>query len=219
MKLSVLTTAIAIALTSASAIAADNAGKPYVFGSIGLSRMDISEIEDYYEAEAANYNSFPGVTASDDSEDSDTSLAFGGGYQVNENVAFEVFYRNYGEVYGSVNATDGFDSAREKTTISAEGLGVGVIGMAPVSDSISLFFRLDLVNLKVEGENNYRDTFGDFFSGKVDDTNVKAGIGIGAQFNISNGFAVRADLQRIEAELEEEASDIDTVSLSLVKAF
>lgn len=219
MKIQAIALAVTTSLCAFGLNAAELAGKPYVVGSIGQAKIDLNDTEAYYQESADYLNSIPGVSASASIEDSDTSFSLGAGYWFNKHLAAEAFYRDYGTVSAGVNATNGVDSASEKNEFSASGLGVGILGFAPLSESFSLFARIDLVNLEAENTYSYSDSSGDSESGKVDDTNLKAGLGLGAQFSFNDTIAIRGDFQRIEAELEESKEDIDSFNFSILAMF
>ena len=219
MKIQAIALAVTTSLCAFGSHAAELAGKSYILGSIGTAKIDLKDAEEYYQQEADFLNSLPGVSASADIEDSDTSFSFGVGHWFNENVAAEAFYRDYGKVSAGVNATDGLDSLSEKDEFSASGLGVGILGFAPLSEAFSLFARIDLVNLDAETKYSYSDTFGNSAGGKEDDTNMKLGLGLGAQYSFNNTIAIRGDFQRIEAELEQFEEDIDSFNFSILAMF
>lgn len=218
MKLKPVAVAILL-LAPALAIAADNTGKGYVYGSIGQSQHDLSELEDAYQEAFSGFNSIPGYVSGTDMEDTATSFAIGGGIQVNANLAIEMFYRNYGEATVEGGATDGLDFIYAETKVSSSAIGVSLLGLAPVSDTFTLFARLDAASLMVETEEKVESTLVAPLKTSDEDSNVRLGFGIGGQLNLDNGISFRAELQRIEAEYGEEEFDIDTVSLSLMKTF
>lgn len=219
MKIQAIALAVTTSLFAFDSLAAELVGKSYLVGSVGSAKMDLGDAEDYYKSEADYYNSIPGVSASAKTDDKSTSYSLGAGHWLNENVAIEGFYRNYGEVSASIKASDGVDYLNEKSEFSAAGLGVGILGALPLSDSFSLYGRLDLVNLKTEVEYSYNDSWGFSEGNKEDDTNIKVGLGVGAQFTLNNNFAIRADFQRIEGELEDFKEDIDSFNLSVLALF
>lgn len=219
MKIQAIALAVTTSLCAFDSLAGGLTGKSYLVGSVGSASMDLSDAEDYYKAEADYYNSIPGVSASAKTDDKATAFSLGAGHWFSENVAIEGFYRSYGEVSASVKASDGFDTANEKSEFSSSGMGVGILGALPLTDAFSLFARLDLVNLEAEAKNRYSDTFGNSASAKVDDTNMKVGLGLGAQFTLGNSFAIRGDFQRIEAEIEDAKEDIDSFNFSVLAMF
>lgn len=225
----------AIALAAATSFCAFDAAAAgpdvYFVGSVGMAKYDIDDAADYYKEEAKFYNSIPGVTASTKIEDDDVVYSLGIGAWVNQYVAVEFFYRDYGQVSASLHATDGVDSEDEKTELTVSGIGAGVVGVLPVTDRFSLLGRLDLVNIEAEGKDSYRDFWGDQVRTKYEDTNLAMAFGVGAQYKVNDQFTVRLDVQRIEVELDDEYEDdsvydysyfdeyIDSVNLSLVVNF
>lgn len=225
MKLKLVAAMVVAGALPFSVHAADNSGKAYVFGTAGMAKYAADDLNDYYANEAATYNSYPGVSASTDDEDTDASFTVGAGYQFNKFLAAEVFYRSYGEITAGVHATNNVDDVNETDTLKASGLGVGLVGFLPVTDALNFYLRLDAVNLKVEAAYHYDDTFGNPTEDYAyEDTKVKVGIGAGAQYNFEGGFSLRADVERIEGEIEFDdgsstKGDIDTISIGVLKAF
>lgn len=219
MKLKLVAAAVAASLISVGASAADNTGKFYVLGSVGQAKYDTGSVEDDLKDLAAEAETTPGVSASTDFDDSDTSFSIGGGYQFHKNVAVEVFYRDYGKATASFYATDGVDFVSEDVEVSSTGFGVGLVASYPLADSFSIFGRLDAVNMDTEAKGDLRSSTDSPITFSADDANLKLGFGIGAQYDFGSGFGVRLDVQRIEAELEGEKFDVDSIGMTLLKAF
>lgn len=219
MKLKLVAAAIAASVISVGASAADNSGKFYVLGSVGQSKVDIGDVEDDLKEMAGVFETIPGFRASTDSDDADTSFGIGAGYQFHKNFAVEAFYRDYGKATASYYATDDVDFASADVEVTSAGFGIGIVASYPVADSVSIFGRLDAVNMDTEGEGVFRSSFTGTELLSADDSKFKIGFGVGAQYDFGAGFGVRLDLQRVEAELEGDKYDIDTIGLTLVKAF
>jgi opacity protein-like surface antigen len=224
MRLKAISVAVALGLSSFAAQAADNGGKFYVLASVGMAKYDLGETEDYYNQSAADYLVMGADTSMADIDDSGVTFSVGGGFQFNQYVAAEVFYRSYGEAAAGVHAAGGGDFVNEQDSLKASGLGVGVVGGWPLTPELSIFGRLDAVSLKAEDEYSYNDSLGNpSENSSIDDTNLKIGFGLGAQYDFGSGFAVRGEYQRIEAEIDNGVysgkADIDSLSVSLLKAF
>ncbi len=83
-------------------------------------------------------------------DDEDTGWAFGGGWRGNDHVAVELLWVDLGEVSfdGSFNFMGTFSS--DIGTIEAEGIEASVLGVLPVSESVSIYGRLGAFSWDVE---------------------------------------------------------------------
>lgn len=225
MNIKMMAAAIALAALPVAAVqAADNSNKAYVYLGAGATKLTQDDVDEYYDALADSLQSVPGVSGKRTSEDASVAFALGAGYQLNAYVAAELFYRNYGKSKDGVDATDGFDYLRQQDEIKASGFGVGLVGSWPVTPEISLFARVDAVNLKVEDDFSLNSSITPSYNATDEDTNLKMGFGLGAQCNLENGFALRAEYLHIKGELEYDngssvEGNIDTVAVSLIKYF
>lgn len=223
MKIKTTCLALLAAMASCGAQAADNVGRGYALVTLGQSKADLGDDEDYYNQQAAFYNSFAGVTANADVEDTSVAWSVGGGYRFHRNVAVEGYYRNFGTPEAGVDSTNGFAHINEKSEYEASGLGVGVIGLLPVNDMFSLYARVDLVNIKTEVEYTMDSSFTGVSGVSGEDTALKLGYGVGAQFDMGNNLAVRADFQHVEAETElggtKYTADVDSLNVGLLVTF
>lgn len=213
--------AAAAALLSVGAQADDGAGKAYVIASVGQAKVDLGDDEDAFRELDAIFSSTPGFVSMLSIDDKDTTFAFGGGYQFNPYLAVEGYYHDFGEAKADISATDGIDFFQAQAEYTAAGPGIGVIGLLPVNDALSVYARLDAVHLKVEAEQRVVSSFGINVLQSADDTKLQLGYGIGVQYGFGNGFALRADLQHIEAEVEDSdtKADIDSLNMAVVKSF
>lgn len=230
MKSKCMTAVWMTALLTAAALpvpvlAYEHSGQFYVTGAAGMAVFHASGLESYYEGQANYYRTFPGVSATADSDDSDFAFALGAGYQINSYVAVEGFYRSYGELKASVQAADTVNHVNESTTISAAGPGIGVLGQLPLTETFSLFLRADVVHLKLEDEYRYEDSSGNPPNNLVtDDANVALGFGLGGQYDFEGGYLMRVDYQHIRGEINyangsTNKGDIDSFNLGVLKMF
>lgn len=224
MKLNLLVAGMMAAmLPVGGAYAADNSGKMYVFGTAGMSRYKVDDLDAYYTEAVADYNAIPGVTATGQDDDSDLSFALGAGYQINPYVAVEGFYRNYGELRMGLQAAGNGASASEEDRLKAAGLGAGLVGFLPLTEAFSLSLRVDAVGLRLKDDYHTEDSSGSSSDESLMKTKLTLGLGVGGQYNFANGFSLRADVQHIRGELgdDDESSkvDINTISLGVVQAF
>ncbi len=184
-----LVTVIALACASTTAQAAPSA-VTYFFGSVGYSKMDMSEIKDRVTANT-------GIT---DLHSKDSSLTYAGGVGVNLNdhVSFEAQYMHMGK----------FELSGGGGTLNAKlnGLSVGGIGLYPVSRDTSLFLRADAiyVHANIQGDT-------------ADEWQPAAGLGI--EHNLGSGLHVRGQYQHVFLRSDDLKAPVDNVSLSLLQAF
>lgn len=184
-----LATALVLTCVSTTVQAAPTA-IPYFIGSVGYSRMDMSEIKDTVTANT-------GIT---DIHSKDSSLSYAGGLGVNLNdhVSFEAQYMHMGK----------FELSGGGTTLNAKlnGLSAGVVGLYPTSRDTSLFLRADAiyVHANIQGDT-------------ADEWQPAAGLGI--EHNLGSGLHVRGQYQHIFLRSDDLKAPIDNVSLSLLQAF
>jgi opacity protein-like surface antigen len=140
MKKTLLALSTSALLLGASAAMA---AQPYLIGQIGKSEFD---------------HDFPG-------DDSDTYFSIGVGFDVSRNLAFEVSYKDYGEVDGNRPR----DWSVEVSSFSA-----AAVGKLPLNASIELFGKIGLDLWEADVDPGDDDDGFDIF------------IGIGAAFNINS---------------------------------
>lgn len=149
----------------------------------------------------SHLNSDTTGTASDDSDT--TSYSLGMGANLSKNWAIEARYVNTG-TYSAVVTPYTVD-------IKGKGPALGLIGFLPVSDRISLYARVDAVRLNVTADVSTL--------GSSSESHTDLGYGVGAQYRLDYGFAVRAQIDRLRIKFEGMTSDLDTASVNILKAF
>jgi OOP family OmpA-OmpF porin len=170
-------------------------GAFYVGGSIG--QTDVKD-------GCTGISDIPGLSC----DDEDTSWKIFGGYQFNRNFALEVGYVDLGEVTANglgVNAS-----------IEATGFELVGVGMLPLGNNFSLYGKIGLYRADTKAE----ATAG-AFSLREEESNTDLTFGIGAQFDLSKQFAIRAEWQRYQdvggGDIGE--SDIDVISIGALFRF
>jgi OOP family OmpA-OmpF porin len=165
----------ALALSSAALAQRRDTGF-YIGGSFGQSEFDVD---------------CEGTTSCDDS---DTAWKIFGGYQINRNFAVEVGYGSLGETKAStppffVGPTL-IPAADIKIEVNAwEVVGVGSL---PVADRFSLFGKVGLYGADTDIE----VSFAGFGTVTESEDNVDLTFGIGARYDFTRNFGVRAEWQR-----------------------
>ena len=142
----------------------------YILGDVGQAKVEYDAGNDYSLSRT------------------DTSYSIGAGYDFNKFAAIEVAYRDLGVVkdngLGTDEAGDYTWSDKRRTTV----LQASVVGKLPVSDFINVYGRLGVGSIDAETTITIdNDKFSDSQS------KTKALAGIGASFNLTPDFAIRAE--------------------------
>lgn len=119
------------------------------------------------------------------------------GARFNPHLAVELSYIDLGENEASVDG--------DRETFGVDGFAVSVLGLAPLTDSLSVYGRVGMYDWDLEVEVN-----GDSF--KEDGRDALAGLGFEATFN--QAF-LRAELTRYFLRADGATLDTDNASLSL----
>jgi OmpA-OmpF porin, OOP family len=169
-------------------------GAFYVGGSIG--QTDVKD--------GCTGLNVPGVSC----DDEDTSWKIFGGYQFNRNFALELGYVDLGEVKAS--------GPGGTATIEATAFELVGVGMLPLANNFSLYGKIGLYRAETEVSVN---TF--LLVASEDESNTDLTFGIGAQFDVSKQFAIRAEWQRYQdvggGDIGE--SDVDVISVGALFRF
>ncbi|MCV6612310.1 MAG: porin [Amphritea sp.] len=167
MKKTMLSAAMIVAASlSAPAMADDNSF--YLGASLGQTKVNFEEVS--------------GVEIKDDK---DTSWKIFAGYNLNENVAFELTYHDFGKSEAVVSSVD--------VDVEAEGYSLSVLGKLPVSEQFGLFGRLGYIHVDAEAEAS-----GVTANGDADDVLF----GIGAEYAVSEAVSLRAEWERVNTDDE-----------------
>lgn len=167
-----------------------------------------------------------GLTGADTVAEADNSgvgAKFFVGYAFNEVFALEAFYANLGEYKITAVADDGFDQTTAIDTWTVRGFGIAATGALPLNNWFALFGKLGFVSWNSEYKSTISDTTG--FSATLlteDKSGTSPLFGIGAQFNISNRWALRAEYERYMDIGEQDTFghfDVDLMSVSAMFRF
>ncbi len=179
---------VAIATTFSPALHASEA-KFYVLGGAGLSYFDDNSGGDKEGA---------------------TSFTLGGGVKVNENLAFEVNYHNFGDVKDSDPTTS--------TKLTSTALAIGMVGTLPMNERASIYARADIMAIDIDLKASASGT-----TVKASSNGYSPSIGIGFDYKIADTVNLRAQVQRtfydediVGLDLE---VDIDNYSAIVTKSF
>lgn len=162
------------------------AGEMYWAASVGQSKMDSSKSSLDNELVAAGAT---GLASSLD--DTDTAYKVQFGYQLNNNVAIEGGYIDFGKTKYKAVANEG--------TATAEGEGSGwiisAVGMAPINDTVSLFGKIGAIDATVKVKAAVAVPALGTFSGSAKSSDWRGTYGIGASYRFSRDISVRAEYE------------------------
>src|SRR5688572_10676070 len=162
----------------------------YVGIAAGSASYDVPQDFRELDALTEEANSFPGIEASFDTDDSDTAIKVFGGFNVNPNFGVEVGYVDLGEMANEFSLeSDGSDFPPGVASVvgstSVYGFNGGVVGSLPFSDSVSLSGRAGAYFWFWEDEFVATDTTGLFFNDADSEEDEGADIYYGVALDIS----------------------------------
>ena len=150
-------------------------------------------------------NSISGATC----DDKDTTWKIFGGYQFNRNFALEIGYSDGGEVKASAF---GVNASIEASVFELVG-----VGTLPLGNNFSLYGKIGLYRADTEAT----ATAG-ALSVREEESNTDLTFGIGAQFDLSKRFAIRAEWQRyqdVDGGDTIGEGDVDVISIGALFRF
>lgn len=166
-------------------------GEWYIGIAAGVSTYDLpGDIEETFgelDELTGMIDSIPGIDASFEVEDEDTAFKIFARNEISDNLGIEFGYVDLGETAADFSlVSDGTSSAAGTTSISSaisvNGFNAGVVGMLPLSGSVSLNGRAGLYLWNIEAEFSAEDTTGDFynesFSDSDDGNDIYYGLGL-----------------------------------------
>jgi len=164
----------------------------YIGGSVGKSDFDD--------------NNTTGLITSGTVDGKDTGIKIFGGYQFNQNFGVELAYVDLGKASYS-----GFFGAAPVTggTVKTSGLNISAVGTLPLGSGFALFGKAGLFTWEAKAN----DTTGGLPFSATDD-GVDLSLGIGASYDFTKNFAIRAEWERFKA-----VGDIDLLSVGVVYKF
>lgn len=223
MRLQALAVAAATLLVlDAQAVEAEP--RAYLVGGIGLSRADLGSKEASDAALAASYLAvFPAGTAELSSDDSGRTMSVGIGLRLNRHLLLEAAYRNFGEASAGYVLTEGANVDAQALNYKAAGAGASVLGSLPLTPTLSLYGRLDLVSLRTTTEAVYRQANSYSLSVPREHAALAVGYGLGLEYEVARRLSLRLDARRITGEFEGPGGfssiDFDSVNIYVLKAF
>lgn len=211
MKKSFLALAISgLTLVGAPAFAAG----PYIFGQVGKSDVDAGE-----------------GTYANSLDDTDTYFGIGMGFQVSENLGFEIGYHNFGKIEASYGGTypDGFADGKESVELDA--VSVAAVGTLPIGPSVGLYGKVGLDLWNAEWKDRYREDSPLGYLSQSDtasDDGADIFFAAGATFYLSEFSSIFIEYQVHQFDVSTEAYgdesvdldvDVDTLSVGINYSF
>ena len=181
-----LTTAGA-ALGVPSAFAADPASDFYVGGTLVL--QSTTSLGGNIDAALASQ----GVTSTSTASKSGTSPGFRAGYRFSPNLAVEATY----DQVGSLNVSSAVSAPAADSAVGgwkSRGLGLHVLGIAPIDKDWSLYGRLGMENWRTSA--NLASNAGGTTGLSTNATNWGLVLGAGASYAVSRNLDATAELTR-----------------------
>ena len=149
----------------------------YVFGDVGQGKTEIDGSDNYTFSKTA------------------TTYSLGAGYNVNRFFAVELAYRDLGETKDRGDAVDDFgDSFNFVDKYDVTALQASVVGKLPISDEFNLYGRVGVAKLNVDYKSAAYYSDGNNPAPSKDSySKTKALAGVGASYDITPQFAIRAE--------------------------
>jgi OOP family OmpA-OmpF porin len=132
-------------------------------------------------------------------DEEDTGFKFFGGYEMNQNIAIEGSYMDYGEL----DASDGSTSVNADVTA----LALSVKGMIPLNENFSIFAKLGAAFWEADASATG--------FGSIDEDGTDLIYGLGAEIAINKTFGVLGEWEQLDADGE----DVDLLSISAIMRF
>lgn len=132
-----------------------------------------------------------GVTAGQTCSDSGTAFRFGGGYQLNPNFALEASYLNIGEASKLTDTS--IPGITFTGTVKVTTLQLGGVAIMPLNEQFSAFAKAGLAHVTVDTSATVTGAAITVPSESA--TNNNFFWGLGAQYNLTDKLAVRAQYE------------------------
>lgn len=168
-------------VASAPALAQEPHGI-YLGGAFGSTK-----IHDACDDARSAFAVFGGTVSSCD--DKDTGWKIFGGVMINKNFAIEGTYINWGEISGRGTLI----GIPVNISGDAKSFGAAAVGILPLNERFSLFGKAGVLMTTVSATIS-----GGGVSSSDDDDSTELHLGVGAMFNVSERFAIRAEWERAQ---------------------
>lgn len=151
-------------------------------------------------------------------KDSNKAISFVAGAKFNKNWGIEAFYQKSGEEDNKYEDSGDNWEKKEKTTLSYTAYGFDVLGYLPVSQEFELLASLGLAQYDFETKSTYsfeREMYSESDSQSKDFDSLGIRVGIGAQYNFNQHFALRGMLRYVKMNDDEYVKNLTEFSLGL----
>lgn len=190
MKIPFACATLASALLASSTAFAAQPGHFYIGAGLGGTTVTDAPSASEFDSELASI----GITASSSVDDTDTGWKLYGGIMFNRNFAVEASYADLGELSIDSRVTAPFNG-NLNTTWEAQTVAVSVLGILPLAYNFELFGKVGIHYWDAELTAT-ATAGGGVGTGSDDDTGTDLLYGIGATYNLTNNFALRAEWER-----------------------
>lgn len=151
----------------------------------------------FYAGASIGQATIDGCSGITNCDDEDTAWKIFGGWEMNQNLAFEAAWVDMGEISGSIGAS----------AVSAEvdGWTLAVKGILPVNDQFGVFAKFGFVDWKIKG--------GGALSG-VDKDGADLMYGLGAQYMFTDQLGIFGEWEWYDID-----DDVDLLSIGVLIKF
>ena len=186
--------ALSAALLAGGAVAATPGY--YVYGGLGYVHADA----DFDMADADDIGYFDQFSHEKDDKDLGVKLATG--YRFNDHFAIEGSYTYLGQAETSYDASIDLtvnhrEFAQADASMKAHMIAIDALAIYPVSKDFEVFAKGGFGIARVKTKGNYSDSLGDSFSFSKSKTRFVPKLGLGAEWNVTESVAIRAEYERL----------------------
>jgi len=225
-----------MALPAGSALAAGEMdGLKGLYGGASFGRAEAEDLCDQQFGEFNSLASEPGVSFSNSCDDTQAGWKIFAGYQFTPNWGLEGAYVDLGKFSAAnyYSASDGefTASVTEKGQAEVDGFSLALTATAPYSENFAVFAKLGAYfwDLDETANAHYQVTEGGqqvyeelVYDGSISDDGTSLLLGIGAKYNFTPNFGVRAEWEWYQDVGKRETtgkSDINLLSIGLFASF
>ena len=133
------------------------------------------------------------------SDEKDTGLQLGVGYQLNPNFALELHYGDLGRV--ELSANNALPPLQIDSQIETQALALDFVASFPATEQLNVYAKVGAVRWDIDAETTLVDQLDSSRnnSSQVNANGVSAKFGIGVRFDLSEQFALGLELEQFKA--------------------
>ncbi|RFC35897.1 MAG: OmpA-OmpF porin, OOP family [Candidatus Nitrotoga sp. SPKER] len=150
-------------------------------------------------------------------DDTDTGYKVYGGYQINPNWGVEATYFDLGKFTGNDTAFNGSSVVPVNASAKVQAWGLAGVFTAPITSGFSVFGKLGFTRSELK-----TNASGLNFTAHQKESRTGANYGVGAKYDFTPNFAVRAEWERLNKVGEDATTgetDMDFLSAGLTFKF